>query len=565
MMNSLLYTPREEDYAVEEWIEIFLKLTIKGTVYNVWGSNVKHIQLHMTPWGFKGQLDFWMNDDQSHGGHEIDTLHTAFLKPDLIELELKLRPLRPQREDPKDAADPLIIKAVVSDKSYFEQAMVRGEKAYVLSRRYSLHFHDPASLFWGQHYPCALYTNKAMKDVFDAHIGSKIKFKYEAALVSQVMPLIFLGHDPDVVGGSSFYDLLIWYCKKNDIQFVYDYKLNEYSLVDTKKPFDKDVRLDTEDVARIQLYISEVSRVQARVLNSYSEAPTTKPTTQPDAEAPLWADRLIRTPIADVADARFTLEKKRLRLRDPEVVIHYKRLPALLLGPGEWYDFTGDLQWEHGGFALPGPTKTEKMRVRQIQISLIGREESYEERPGGDIAPYQGRMTATLEAASSLNLDLPEYITPHYPRYVEGKIVSTSGADADETYLIDTDKKTNVDSYKVAIPLWENQEVFAPFNPNRMTGHFYFPAYKHERVICAFEFNEVWIMGFLDWKVGNRLPLETQGNHLLMGKTPENNTELKYVYEQEKPVFLLKRTNAKDNQMLLIKEGYLMIQVKEDK
>jgi hypothetical protein len=116
----------------------------------------------------------------------------------------------------------------------------------------------------------------------------------------------------------------------------------------------------------------------------------------------------------------------------------------------------------------------------------------------------------------------------------------------------------------VKIPLFEDQIIPAPFNPNLLPGHFYFPAYKGERMLVALDFQRAWIKRFLDWRTGARMPQDGQGVQLLVGKTPENGTALKHYYTDDKPVLLMQRTHDKDTQKIQLNEGTLLIQVKEE-
>jgi hypothetical protein len=114
-----------------------------------------------------------------------------------------------------------------------------------------------------------------------------------------------------------------------------------------------------------------------------------------------------------------------------------------------------------------------------------------------------------------------------------------------------------VESYKVAIPLFANQQVVVDFQPTLASGHFYFPAYKDARVLIAIDLERAWLSRYLDWRPEARLPKETQGNHLLVGKTPRNGTSLRHVYEEDKPVLRLTRVPMTiDTQVIEIGEGH---------
>jgi hypothetical protein len=116
--------------------------------------------------------------------------------------------------------------------------------------------------------------------------------------------------------------------------------------------------------------------------------------------------------------------------------------------------------------------------------------------------------------------------------------------------------------YKVFVPLW-NKEIVVPFIPDQLPGHFYFPAYKNQRVLLALEFQEARISRFLDWGEGTRLPADGQGNHLLLGKDKDSQTSIQHVYVDGKPQLNVKRVQKNDTVTLLVQEGLMSLTVKE--
>lgn len=181
-----------------------------------------------------------------------------------------------------------------------------------------------------------------------------------------------------------------------------------------------------------------------------------------------------------------------------------------------------------------------------------------------DHARYNLEMSSQLEPKSEEWLSLPPFKTPLFPLYVEGKVVSEQGKKEEETYQIYQDKKTSLDQYRVAIPLWNKQEVVVPFEPNFFTGHFYFPDYKDARVLVALDFHSGRIERFLDWRPGARLPMDTQGDHILLGKTDKSQTSVQHIYVDDKPVLHVKRTSDKDTEMIKMVEGSLILETKEE-
>jgi hypothetical protein len=111
--------------------------------------------------------------------------------------------------------------------------------------------------------------------------------------------------------------------------------------------------------------------------------------------------------------------------------------------------------------------------------------------------------------------------------------------------------------------LW-NREIEIPFAPDFLTGHFYFPAFKHTRVLVALYFDHAEINRFLDWGEGSRLPMDTQGNHILFGKNYESQTSVQHVYLDDKPALTIERLSGIDTEIIHLKEGTIILQTKED-
>jgi hypothetical protein len=147
---------------------------------------------------------------------------------------------------------------------------------------------------------------------------------------------------------------------------------------------------------------------------------------------------------------------------------------------------------------------------------------------------------------------------------VEGKIVSEQGQEEEETYQIYQHSQTELDQYRVAIPLFDDIQVVVPFEPLFAPGHFYFPAYKDARVLVALDFHSTRIVGFLDWRPGGRLPMDTQGDHILMGKSADSNTAISHVYVDNKPQLNMKRTSKSDTEIIQLHEGTIILQTKEE-
>ncbi len=548
-----------------EKLDVTLELTIDGKVIKVWGANVKNLELELLSHGFSGCLDFWVNDDVDMDGDSEDLLKEPFLTNKLVEVKLEIFVLRPDRNDVERDPDPLRLRGFVIEKYLYEQANRRGNKSPIVARRYGIRFCDAARFYWAQHFPCELYTKKSMKDVLEAHKGEKISLIHNSTVLSAQKPLIYIGLERDRVTPASFYDFFIWYIETHNLVFHYDYTENKYTIEDAKPETGEPVVMDFEDAFHFLQRLPDVPRWKPRILNSYTESPATQPVNNELVAAPLSQDFLVRTSLSGQVDARVTLETARLLMPSPEVHLLCDRYPARMILPWDLIDLTKDKQWELAAIAVPAVAMKKKCRCFRVYLIARGHDQGQGRREIGSLSEFALQLQFEFEPIDDKLVRLPPFVIPTYPSVVEGKIVSTIGADDEETYDIETDANTNLDSYKVKVPLWADQIVQAPFEPLRMSGHFYFPAYKNERVLLALDLYTARIVGFLDWRVEGRLPKEGQGNHLLTGKKPLSSTSISHVYVDEKPVFTIIRKHEKDHQTIQAKEGYLLIEVKEEK
>ena len=83
-------------------------------------------------------------------------------------------------------------------------------------------------------------------------------------------------------------------------------------------------------------------------------------------------------------------------------------------------------------------------------------------------------------------------------------------------------------------------------------------------VLVALHFHSARIERFLDWRPGGRLPMDSQGDHLLLGKTDSDKTSISHVYEENKPQLNVKRTYDNDTEKIQLHEGRIVIETKEE-
>lgn len=527
-----------------------VKLVLNGTI-NIPAGDIKGFDIQLYNYGFRAKVDFWGSLDK-----QTDSVFDAFILLDLMEAKLTIEGYHNLSDTPPD---PFVIQGIVTEKSMAEVTYQEVDKSPLLYRHYTLLFEDPARVLWSQHFPCELYTEKSVKDVLDGHKGSKITMEYSFDPLTETHPSLCLGLGGDK-NRANFYDFVLWYVDFQKGVFDYLARDNKYKISGEKNTSGTASKIPKEEVEVLEIHFPETLRYNTNVLNSYTEKTANEEVTQDQVLSGVRQDILTRTAIEADFNKRVTLETNRLKLREHEAVVSFSHFPTVTLMPGSFVQFEGG-NWSEDIFA-----KGKTYRVHEILLKGHADGQNPRDNQGEELNIYHLDMTSRMELKEEPWVNLPSFKKPFYPIYVEGKVVSEEQGEGIETYQIYQDAKSQ-DVYKLEIPLWENQKVIIPFTANLLPGHFYFPYFKKARVLVALEFQSAWIKRFLEWRPGARLAQETQGNHLLLGWTHENElneTSLKHIYAENKPELHLKRTNKKDIQTLEIKEGSMTIEVKEE-
>lgn len=533
-------------------LDLSLKLTISGTSFQIPGGNIKGFQLELHSYGFDCRVSFVVSSEK-----ETDSLFASFTTTSLIEANLQMTPHFP----PGDTAlTALTVTGLVTEKDILaertvEHAVLQGNP--ILYRHYQIVFADPARVAWGQHNPFDLLVDKSMKEVIDAHKGDKVSITYDWSVLDtkNAINTLPLGME---AGNGSFYDFVMWYVFAQDGVWTYSNQDNTYKLTQSKSAEGQAVALDQLDVSECRVHFPETIRCNANVLNAFSDNAQKKTLTQDQALTGITRDYMDRYPVAQDFQNRQTLETSRLKVRSHEVWLTFRRFPTIVFYPGCLVKLEGGLWSEK---ILP---KGKVYRVRDLSIS--GEPVNPELTADHNLAfsNFNMNVEARMELQDEKWVSLPPFKTPSFPIFVEGKIVSEQGDTNAETYQIYQDANTKQDQYKVSIPLWADQQVVAAFEPFYFSGHFYFPAYKNERVLVSLGLHTATIVRFLDWRANARLPMDSQGNRLLMGQTATSQTTMSHSYVDSKPVLNVQRTSDKDLQVIKLSEGSLLLQATQD-
>lgn len=508
---------------------------------------MKGLTLSLSPWGFEGEVTFARSAEQ-----EADPLFAPFTQSAPIQVALRAKTLR---EDGGEV-ETLSLAGWVTERAVRE---VVGEALLgqpVLVRRYRARFADAARVLWRQHFPTELTTQTTLRQAIDAQRPEGVSFTWDWRALEEDRAQVFLGLGGEEDGGASFYDWLCWLVDRHQGVLEHDYPASAYRLGGEKSEDRRPARADPEELERVELVLPQPARHLGQVRNGAAVAAGTTPVANAQALSGVHRDTLLRTPLPAEVDRRVALEAKRLRAPAEGARLLFRRFPAAALHPGRF------LQFEEG-FSERLRVRGDPYRVLSLKLEARITEERLEALLEDPDAEYALTVEASLERAQSPKVHLPAFTEPTYPRQVEGKIVSPSGGDEERTWLALEDEATSLLRYEVEIPLW-NKKVTAPFEPGPLTGRFFFPAYKHARVLLSLDLFGARVLRFLDWAANARTPAEGQGNRIVFGKRDEDGTYLQYAYADQKPALTLERTLGNDLQTLAVTEGSLKLTVRED-
>ncbi len=536
------------------------------------GHNVVRVDLDLKSSGFTGELTFRIDDDTASQGTERDLLVNLFRTPSLLKIRLGIKPehLEIAAGPP---ARPFEIRGLITEKAMLEGAAPHSPGGPLSYRLYQVRFSDPAQALWRQHFPCQLFTRKSLRDVIMASRNRHILIKFVDPTITRIMPMIFLGLDVKNRPSerASFYDFLMWQLDESSRIWIYNYTRHSYE-VHKRKLRPLKVAVAADDIHEIFTYYPETPRWKESLLNDYTEAIQNRPVVPSD---PLLTRNLVQgvrqdsrlnTPIRSEFNKKYLRMRNDFKLPKPEFVLRYRLFPSVPYGPGAGIHLGPELAaFKAKSVCVPMEARREICRVFRIVIAAESRESDVRPVYDGKVALHcECRVNVWLEAASNPARRVPPYVVPKYPVQIEGKIVSEVGAHTDATYQFYPDPLTSLHFYKVKIPLWRNQIITLPYNPNMGPGHFYFPAYKDERVLASLYYDHALLKRYIDWRPTAQLPLASQGDQLLLGKTPTNRTSLRHTYEYQRPVFAIERVHKRlgvDYELLRMAEGACLLQV----
>jgi hypothetical protein len=525
-----------------DFVEVSLTLTIGADTIELPAGTLRSLEADVHPWGFRAKASFCVLSE----GVE-DAVFTPFQSLSVFKAKLSMKSSGP------DAASPVPFELVgyVTQRRFRETIGDTLLGKPVVSRHYEIEYCDAAQAFWRQHFPVELLTDSSMKDALEQQKPEGVRLTYEHSRLDQKHPILCLGVRGD--GPASFYDFVIWWIEQNRGVFELDAATGSYRIGD-KKSKPTAVLVEYDRLAGIAVQVPDPLRWAGRVLNSFTEGVQKVSIDNENAATGVRRDVLQTSPIAADADRRARTETTRLAADKPCAELTFRLFP---------HDFvtTNQILRLGDGVSRALFVAGKSYRVVRVRLNASLANPDTEDQQAA-AAPFQMELNLGLEAEGSPVLRLPHAVPPAYPVEFEGKIVSGSGGDNDRTWSAPVGSNS-LATYRVQIPLW-NKQVIAPFLPNQMPGHFFFPAYKQQRVAVAFGLHEAAIVRFLDWAENARLPSDTQGNQIAFGLSKINGTTLKHHYVDAKPVLRLERVLGGDLQTLELSDGTIRLETRED-
>ncbi len=531
-----------------ERLSLKLELTLGvATTKTISSGDIKRLDVQLTPWGLTGELEWW---SVSREKSSEDTLFSSFIGDDVVAVKLSIARTF---DDVEESPATLVVKGLAVDRSVEERTVPGVLGAPVLQRRYVLRFADRGRVLWGQHHPKALYVDKTWKNVVEDNLPSGVTVSFEWPAAEKQHPVLSLALEPGV---ASFWDYAVWLAATKGAGMFYDSAADKYEFRAAKPTVATTESLRREEVASITTLYPRIRRETVNVLNAYSEAATKKKSiTNSSSVEGVRADYLIRSSITSDLDNRVTLETTRAKQGEQGARFTLRAFPANAIRPNKGLSIDDTFSTT---IAQSGKT------FRTTMVHIAAR--AVDQHAGDATADVSNRYEVDYEIEAELSSDPalrhPPFAPPRWPMLVEGKVVSEVGTDTEGTYQTYQEQATSLDIYKVKIPLFADQKVIAVYEPTSISGHFYFPMVKHARVLIALDFDRASVVEFLDWRPGARLPLESQGNHILLGKQKDDETSIRHVYEDAKPLLSIQRKKAEDTQLIKVSEGVIFIETK---
>ena len=128
--------------------------------------------------------------------------------------------------------------------------------------------------------------------------------------------------------------------------------------------------------------------------------------------------------------------------------------------------------------------------------------------------------------------------------------------------MVFQDKKTSQDYYKVKIPLW-NVTIQVPLSRSFRPAIFTFPRTK---ILGSFSRSNSTRLKLFDFWIGEKALncRRTAKEIISLAKNKTSETSMRHMYVDNKPEFQIYRVEDGDTEIMLLKDGTILLETKED-
>jgi hypothetical protein len=544
---------------METQLKIAINLTVKTSKYDFVGRPIKKFQASLEPHGFEGKLTLELTIDR-----ENEAFFADFLSDEIIDVSISIEPV--YQTQGRQVVKPIKIKGIVTTRAFSEQEYQQEQKKQSLSSRtYEMSFVDPASYYWKRHFPIELYTKKTTTEVIKAHAFSKLvnlSITHPAMDVNHPQIFLALGESK-----ASFWDYMQWIASETGGLVDYDYEEQKYIFLADKPVIDKPDPLPRPDIESLQIKMYQSVRSTVRIKNSFAEASSVSPIDNKLEPDTLYDDRLTRTAVPAEVDVLKNKISAVATERMPTLHTTFNLFPHYVIYPGSGYKLRKG-EWSAKRYGIDATYRCTKLDINAV---MSGGDANIVSESTAD-SLYSCDYQATWEDATESAIIRPSFEQPVFPRAIEGTIYTESGQEEDRVYEFKLDEATQRQTYQIKVPLWSSEGgegasgesiVEAPFEPNYLPGFSYLPHYRDERVLINVYYGRAEIVRSLEWGATVQPPQDGQGQNLLFGKNATSQTGVTHVYEDNKPVFTVARTDQGDLQTLTMSENTMILEVKQ--
>ncbi|MBS0615344.1 MAG: hypothetical protein JSR58_02175 [Verrucomicrobia bacterium] len=539
-------------------LALVLKLEADGNEVQIKSGNIEKISLELHSYGFAGNIQFSGVDDDKL----VALLDSK--KPTKVTLTF-------QSTDPILAGATLVeIKGMVLRKYFRRVDKIEKINSFAV-RHYEVVISDNAQATWSEHRPVNIYIDESMKDVIEAHKNPEISIKYDFSSIDKKHPITAFSLVPPHALPSSeqdnFYSFVQWYLHQEGGIWNYDYKTNSYSVLSKKPPLTgKAYKINEWWVAPPMGIYQKPPRFNVKTLKHTADSVDSEDKENDTAFKSVHHNVITPTNYRAFPEHAQETVHSMLDAQNPEVELEVIQLESDFhidkLVPGSYVTFymNGKMEtWSSDSFYKG---KTFRSRVLFFEATKLGLAEKLEK----PTQTYRLYIKTILELEAETYIERPHFKPPTFPFSIQGKVSSDIGDEEQSTYKISENEHAPQGQYLVSVPLAENKNVVVPFTPDLMSGQFYYPFCKGERVLLSVYFHTAKIQRIIDWQPLARLPSGVQGNQIVLSSNGKDKYAfIRHEFEDGKNsvITIRQATSETQTQLVQIKDKDILITVDE--